>query len=1020
MLGQFLPPVVFEITANATQAMATFGKVNTQLKVMEAQALKTGKALSGFQKAAVIGTGALKALGVVAVGVAAIGTKMAMDLEKSLNRLGQAMTNVGVASQENLSAISELVESYEDLGFGSDKAADAYAVLITATGNVERSNRLLAMSADLARAKNMDLESASRLLAKAANGNGRIFREFGITLDTSKDKTVAAEEALSKLEARLGGQAQAYTKTFAGQVAVLNEKIGDLFEAIGMKILPVLTKFIDKINGAGKFVKDHNEAIIALAAAITVALIPAVVSLTKKLVVLAATILKSPMGRLAVLIFAVAYAFIKAYNASEDFRKGFASVAKAVLSVASWLVNAFENIVQGIFQIALASQKAAIALRKLFGKDTTEQEKGLAVLEQQYAAIDKWSDGIEKAKKKIDEFSGKKIELKWDFKVPQIPGFGTGDGVGTGIGDDISDEIKKGLDKARQSIKDFNRDAKAQFKELVASWKGIINRDFAGEIEYWLDDSVDELVKRAQQAVNAYAKASEGYAGAMAKLTSAQNAYIAAVKTGSEKTIAAAESALGAAEKGVNGVMDAIGAALGDIKALQDEMIQAVVASKREIMKLQEERTKILAEAQKERLALEDKYNKQVAGIRKRYDEDVAAAEYEAAQRRQEVIQTSINLLRDAFRTATYRSVGDIFDALTYSGRYLKGGSTEKIIKALGLQASKAEKLAEQAAQLAGLGFSQTFIQEVIQLGPDVGGELAKTIINSTPESIAQLQQYWNRLQTVSTTGVDKIAKQLNSGITLATAELTAQLAAVGTELNATLGKLQTELTASLADAFSDYSEALDAINTRTAQQITQIDGQIAALMAKIAQLQAAMAALSGLGAPGTSGAGVTLVPSGGGVSGATSERLAKAKAETDRLKSETARIREQIEARKKADAEKKANRDTAPHYLARGSALDTGTVGGTNLGSRPFGGSGDDRVTVAKGAGSTTINIVANTNATSQSIANDVGWAIRTSSDVQYRGGTNLGSRPLGASASTKTKTSGGGGGGGGGMLME
>lgn len=990
MLGQFLPPVIFEVTANATQAIATFGKVNTQLKVMEAQALKTGKALSGFQKAAVVGTGALKVLGVVAAGVAAIGVKSAMDLEKSYNRLGQALSNMGVASEQTRAELSLLMQSYEDLGFGAEKAADAYSVLITSTGDVNRSNRLLALSADLARAKTMDLESASRLIAKAAAGNTRIFREFGIAIDGGKDKTVAIEEALGKLEARLGGQSQAYAKTFAGQIAILNEKLGDLFEAIGMKILPVLTKFIDKINGAGKFVKDHNEAIIALAAAITVALIPAVVNLTKKLVLLSATILKSPMGRLAVLIFAVAYSFIKAYNASETFRKGFATVVKAVISVVQLLVEAVELVVKGIYQIPLAAQKAAIALRKLFGKDTTEAEKGLAAMEKQYAAIDKWGKSLDGVKKKVDDFSQKKIELKWDFKVPQIPGFGKGDGVGTGIGDSISDEIKKGLDKARQSIKDFNRDAKAQFKELVASWKGIINRDFAGEIEFWLDDSVDELVKRAQLAVNAYAKASEGYAGAMAKLTKAQNAYIAAVKTGKESTIAAAESALGAAEKGVNGVMDAIGAALGDVKALQDEMIQAVVASKREVAKLQNERTKMLEEAQKERTKLEDKYNKTVAGIRKKYNEDVASAEFDAAQRRAEIVQTSVNMLRDAFKTATYRTVGDIYDALTFSGRYLKGGTPEKIIKALGLQADKAEKLAGKAAELAGLGFSQTFIQEVIALGPDVGTELANTILNSTPQSIRQLQEYWTRLQTVSSTGVDNLAKKLNSGVTLATSELTAQLAGVTTELNATLARLDRDLTTSLADAFADYSEALDEINTRTAAQITAIDGQISALMGKIAQLQAALAALATLGAVG-SGTGANLSPGivGGPLSGASDAELRRIKAaqETQRLKDETARIRKQIEDRKKADAEAKANRDTAPHYL--GFTPDSKKDVSPNLGSRPFGGaSTDERDRISRGAGSMTINVTANTNASSQQIANDVGWAIRTSSDVQYRGG--------------------------------
>ena len=89
MLGSFLPPVVFEITANATQAMATFKGINTQLSLMEAQALKTGKALSGFSKAAIAGTKVFKYLGASLALVGALGVKMAMDLEKSLARLGQ-------------------------------------------------------------------------------------------------------------------------------------------------------------------------------------------------------------------------------------------------------------------------------------------------------------------------------------------------------------------------------------------------------------------------------------------------------------------------------------------------------------------------------------------------------------------------------------------------------------------------------------------------------------------------------------------------------------------------------------------------------------------------------------------------------------------------------------------------------------------------------------------------------------------------------------------------------------------
>ena len=984
MFGSFLPPVVFQVTANATQAMATFKGVNTQLKVMEAQALKTGVAMSRFNKAAVIGIGALKVFAAAAAVMAGIGIKSAMDLEKSYNRLGQALTNMGLASEQNRAQLSELMQSYEDLGFGAEQAADAFTVLINSTGSLERSQRLLALSADVARAKNMSLEAASRLVNRSANGSTRLFREYGIVLDANKDKTVATEEALQKLEARLGGQAAAYAKTFAGQMAVLNEKLGDFFEAIGLKILPVLTKFVDKLNGTGKFIKDYNEEIMALTAAIVVALIPAVVSLTRKLVVLAATILKSPIARVAIAIFAVAYAFIRAYNASEDFRKKVGKVIDFALSAVGFLVNAVENVVQVFMLAEKGVIKLGLAWAKFRGdeKRQKELEAELRTWEKQYAAIDKWSDSIENARKKVRQFSDKKLELKWDFKIPQIPGFGDGaSGGAAGLGKELSQSVKDGLKNAMDAIKQFNRDAKAEFKGLVTSWKQIINRDFAGEIEFWLDDSVDELVKRAQLAVNAYADASEGYASAMSKLTKAQNNYIDAVKTGKEKVIEAAQAAMKSAEDSVNGIMDAMGSALDNIKGLQDEMIQAVVAAKREIRSLEDERSKVLAEARKERLILEDKYNKTVAGIRKKYNEDVAAAEYDAATRRAEIIQSSVNMLRDAFRTATYRTVGDIYQALTFQGRYLKGGTPEKIIAALGLEANKAEKLAANAASLAGLGFSQTFIQEVIALGPDVGNQLATTILNSTPESIARMKEYWTRLQTVSNTGVDTLAKQLNSGVTLATAELTQQLADVGVVLNQTLVDLDSQLTTALAEAFEEYSKSLDEINQRTIQQIAEIDKQISALTAKIAQLQAAMAALSNLGKPGTSNAGVDVIGAARAATTVTQNEAVKAAAaETDRLRAETARIRAQMEERKTAAAFKADQLAGSASSVNRANWRDP-IISSTSTSTV------DERTKLLQGAG-TTINIVANTNASSQDIANDVGWAIRTSGDVQYRVG--------------------------------
>lgn len=1015
MIGSFLPPVLFEVQANATQAIATFGKVNTQLKAMEAQAIKTGKALSGFQKAAVIGTGALKALGAIAVVSMGIGVKAVMDLEKSMNRLGQAMANVGVSTERNRQQVAELVESYEGLGFGSEKAADAYSVLITATGNVEKSNRLLAMSADLARAKNMGMEEAARALIRAQNGNARVFKEFGIILDQNKPKAQATAEAMKQLEQRLGGQAQAYAKTFAGQLAILNENLGDLFEAIGMKVLPVLNRFISALNNTGAFIKKNNDFVIALATAITIALIPAVVSLTKKLLLLSATILKSPFGRIAVLVFAVAYAFVKAYNSSEDFRKGFASVVKAVITVAQTLINVVENIVQGIYQIPLAAQKAAIALRKLFGKDTSEAEAGLRMMEKQYAAIDKWSDKLEGAKKSIDSFTSKKLEIKWDFKVPQIPGFENGET----LGDTIANDIAKGLNQALQSIKDFNDKAKTEFKELGALWKDIVSTDFNKSVQDILMNPVDELILQAQSAVNAYQASSNKYNSAVTTLTKAQKDYVTAVKSGNEAAILSAESTMAKAEELVNNLAGGMREALVEIKKLQQDMIRAIADSYKEIGKLEAERTKVLAEAAKERAELEKQYNIDVKKIRAQYDKDVYNAQEAAAKRSAEIVKQSVDQLRGAFKNATYRTVGDIFSALTFEGRYMKGGTTERILAALGLQTKKAETLAADAATLAGLGFSQTFIEEVVAQGPDVGHQLAQTIINSAPESIAQMKAYWNKLQSVSTHGVDDLAARMNSGIILATEQLTADLANVQVELGKELKGYEEQLTESLAEAFNAYSKSLDAINTRTAEQIAAIDLQISQLQERIRQLQSSLAAIATLQAPAVVATAPNVVPTTRTVTEQRAVSVGTCPSGKGNFSVTYNEAGVELSANFMgcvitAAAAPEGTPTAVPIPVTPTPVIPPTTPSGFpetfTAGGRTFQ-YGVGTVTSAKpddtesetrarqriadifatitGQGAKTgnsITINATTNASSQAIADDVGWAIRTSGDVQYR----------------------------------
>lgn len=982
-MGGFLPPVVFTITANATQALATFKGVNTQLKVMEAQATKTGIAVNAMTKSILMATAATKGLALVVGGFAAYGVKEIMDLQVAYNRLGQTMSAVGVSTEENRTKAADLAQSYEDLGFDAANASDALSILLQSTKDLNRSTELLNISANLARARQMELSSAARLVARAQAGNVRIFTMFGIQLDKNKDKATATKEAFEKLSQIIGGQATAYAETLQGQLAILGKKIENVAEAIGAALLPYLTALVSGLNDAGKYVAKYKGVLNTLAVLISTVVIVAIANLTKRLVVLAAAWAAANWPILAVTaaIIGAASAMVFFWNKSKGFRETLINIGKIGLEVAESLVMGFQLVLNILFLVMRAAANTMIAWGKLTG-DVEKQKTGKSVLDfidKANLSIKNFGESIDRTQKGLDRFKDAKFDLS-KFKLPslKIADFGNW-GTTDSPANSIPKDIQNALSKARQHILDFNSKVKNDFQSASASWAEIINRNFSAEIEDRLARNLDDLIYQAQDAVNAYQAASNAYNASLEKLTATQNAYVKAVQTGDEAIIASAESAMRAAEDIATGIVDSMNGMLEKIQQIQDSMIDKIVDLKRQITSLEKERTKVLEDAQKERIELEKSYNEDVAKIRKQYDRDVARAQADAAKRSAEIVKQSIDQLRGVFKSSTYKSLGDIYSGITYEGRYMKGGTAERIIKNLGLQAGKAQNLANNAAALAAMGFSQTFIEEVISLGPDMGNSLATTILTSTPESIAQMKAYWEQLQAVSNRGVDSLAKKLNSGLTLATDELTQQLADVQTELNATLLELDTDLTNSLGEAFVDYTKALEKINIATAATIANIDAQIAALVETIRQLQVALASLATIKAPGVIGGAPNIIGAATSPEAAAAAEFAKATQAA--LDAEAAAAEAAAAAAAAEAALLEAESTTSPELTAlldKLDALSSGMTATANSGSISAWRRGESKDLVI------TNNIYGNVSG--QEVADATAWSIRTSGDVQYR----------------------------------
>jgi hypothetical protein len=974
-MGGFLPPVVLLIEANAKQAIAEMGKVNTQLTAMEAKALKAGKSISLFNKTAVVGTAVLKGFALAFTALAAIGVKSLMDIEKSYNRLGQAMSNQGLATKENLQATSELVDSYESLGFGSEKAADAMTVLVTATGDLTKSQNLLSISANLARAQSISLEDASRALVRAQAGNIKLFTQFGIKLDDTKPKVQATAEAMAKLEARLKGQADAYAKTTAGQLAILKEGFGDLAEAVGGPVLVALNKFIAGINKTGKFLADHQEILFGVATVIVGVMIPAIVTMTKKLYAQAVAwaIANAPILAVVAAVAALGAAFVWAWNKFDWFREGIVVGLKVMLKYWGFLLRAIGVVAEGFTKVITGPLKLFLKAAGFFNDDAKKMAEGLEKLPASIGDFfDTAASKVEGFSKTVDTWKDKKIDI--NFALPKIKDFGNGV---PDLTDDVK-EVSEALVKAREDAEDFRLKMVAVATSISDKWKSLVGKNINDSIRFALLDPVDQLIEKSKTLVTSYDQAIGKFTSANAQLTSAQKAYESAVKGTDKALIASADAALKRARANVEAVTGNIEGALDNIKELQNELVSSIANAYKEIDDLQKQRAKVTEDANKEETKLTKDHLANLAEIRKDYDTKVGQAQKDAGKRTAEIVKQSIDQLRGIYRSATQKSIGDIFSGLTFEGKYLKGGTTTALINALGLQLNKANVLADDAAKLSGLGFTQTFIEQVVAQGPDVGHKLADTIINSTPESVKQLQEYWLALEKQSQHGVDSVAEKLNSKMVLATEELTAQLAQVGKDLNDQLALYATELTTATAKAVATYNEQLKQIRDETASTIAQIDGQISALNAKIAAMRAALAALATVQAP--TPVVSAYVPSQAEVAAKAVADLSKTKGLTNINAGVNAAVSAGASASDTANA-------MAQALLADKSATKAlGGVAGVASSARYTGQA--IQYFQQQAAQGNTINVTAQTNASPLQIAAEVGWAVRTSSDVQYRTG--------------------------------
>ena len=357
-----IPPVSIKVIVDSS-GVATGVRVATA--GLEQVAGRTSKLAATFKSLKVTMLGVFGA-NILTSAVFAIGRELqgmkqeTVDLQQQTIRLNQALSGIGITSEKTQKEVYDTADAYYQLGFQGSEVINAMGTLVTATNDVEQSTKLLSMAADLARFKHIGLAGAAKILARGTQGAARAFKEMGITLDTSLPKNEAIAKAFDELNKKIGGQATAYTKSFAGQMDVLKERMDNVFQTVSAKVLPVFAAFVGYITTNGTALLVYGGIVLSVIAVIktygmTVAAIKSIqqayafwtyaqaasTNVFKfAMYGLNTAIRNNPIGFLVTALIALGMAFVWAWNKFEGFRKGIVKGIQIVVNGFGYLVGA--------------------------------------------------------------------------------------------------------------------------------------------------------------------------------------------------------------------------------------------------------------------------------------------------------------------------------------------------------------------------------------------------------------------------------------------------------------------------------------------------------------------------------------------------------------------------------------------------------------------------------------------------------------------------------------------------------
>jgi len=722
-------------------------------------------------------------------------------------------------------------------------------------------------------------------LAQALNGNFGSLTRVGFVLDEHTKKLISEGTEAEKsaaivdvLNSTYKGFNEELRNTPEGQMQALRNDFDKLKTDLGTSLLPAFKAVMGFLSGTvipglrslGKFIKDNQTVIMALTGAVLAgvvawkayrAILVITSAVTKAYTVvqtvmktgtlasiastngLAASMLKLnavmraiPIGVIVTALALVAAGFVIAYKKSETFRNVVATVAKGILTFVAFMIRAWGEYIKVLMTVITGPMRLFLGVMSKIPGLGGAAKAGLKLINGAIEGVgdtaNKVATKIEGLKGKVDSFTAAANKNK----PKEIGTTGSGGGGGAGGGDTVDEKAKKAAEKVKKALQKYKKevtDIYADINEAVADAQEKANEELIQRNERMLEAQTnyeERIADLQKNFAEANLEAEKNYNDAVVELQYRYNDTKEKADKRYKDTLTEAEKRYG--ERIIEIEKNYSEKKADLVKKNQETIEKATKAYNDRIVDLQTRYDEVTANAKKnaadKKVNIEKDYGKKIADLTKNLENKLSDLRENAAKKSADltksaadkqlnIVQQSMDRLRNAFASKTGFDLGEA----------LSGGSPEQALAKLKATLEQAKKLQANAAALAGMGYSQVFIEEIVKQGPEAGNKIAEALKNASPEATLELQSLYGQVQTVSTRGLDALAATMNQGGKLATEELTNAYNAVSTDLTAALSQVQQTLNENLADANASYLDAMAQAKTDRDEKLAEAESTL-------------------------------------------------------------------------------------------------------------------------------------------------------------------------------------------------